>query len=73
MEHGIKNGTTNIHVSRTKLNKIPPLLLAWGVLLFKVCYANSVANTVVNAVPAFARSLALLTWSLLYWIGPFSN
>ena len=28
MEHGIKNGTTNIHVSRTKLNK--NTLLAFG-------------------------------------------
>jgi hypothetical protein len=28
MGHGIKNGTTNIHVSRTKLNK--NTLLAFG-------------------------------------------
>jgi hypothetical protein len=48
MEHGIKNGTTNIHVSRTKLNKIPPLLLAWGVLYFKVCY--SVGSSITGAV-----------------------
>ena len=37
MEHGIKNGTTNIHVSRIKLNKNTPhwSKILWGVLLFR--------------------------------------
>jgi hypothetical protein len=39
MENGIKNGTTNIHVSNIIDIKIPPLLLAWGVLYFKVYYS----------------------------------
>jgi hypothetical protein len=38
MENGIKNGTTNIHVSNIIDIKIPPLLLAWGVLYFKVYF-----------------------------------
>jgi hypothetical protein len=38
MEHGIKNGTTNIHVSRTKLNKIPPGIKPRG-LFFYINYS----------------------------------
>jgi len=37
MEHGIKNGTTNIHVSKTKLNKNTPIRFCLlGVYLFKI-------------------------------------
>jgi hypothetical protein len=49
MENGIRNGTTNIHASNIIDIKIPPLLLAWGVLYFKVCYSITGA---VNSAPS---------------------
>ena len=55
MEHGIKNGTTNIHVSRTKLNKNTPL--AFGLEGFFYLIIYSVGSSVTSGSGVINTSL----------------